>query len=126
MRQEVRQELKQIENQRMRFKAIFERYGKKHAYRGADITTILLREIRIFETGEQITEHLWFTQTKGFESLGELKEGDCIEFDARVTTYIKGYHGRREDVYKPSYKDWRLSYPTKIRLYTEGKKNETL
>jgi hypothetical protein len=29
--------------------------------------------------------------TKGFDALGELKQGDRIEFHARVKEYVKGY-----------------------------------
>ena len=31
-----------------------------------------------------MTNHIWFVMTKDFEALGELKEGDKIEFHARV------------------------------------------
>jgi hypothetical protein len=49
-------------------------------------------------------------------SLGDLKEGDLIQFDGRSKAYLKGYKGRRIDVYKPVEWDYKLSYPTKIKL----------
>ena len=47
-----------------------------------------------------------------------LKIGDKIEFDARVTTYMKGYMGRRDDVDAAALleKDYKLSRPTKIKV----------
>ncbi|HPC93309.1 MAG TPA: hypothetical protein PLU87_00070 [Sedimentisphaerales bacterium] len=110
-----RDEWKNLDGQRMRFRAIFERYGQKSAYRGAPLKTLLFREVCPVDGGVRVTDHLWFTETKGFRALGVLHQGDCVEFDARVTTYRKGYYGRREDVYKPSGQDWRLSFPTRIR-----------
>jgi hypothetical protein len=54
--------------------------------------------------------------TKGFRSLGELIEGDVVEFDARVTPYKKGYRGRNylHMVSKPPTIDYRLSRPTRV------------
>jgi len=48
----------------------------------------------------------WFNHTKGLEKLGELEEGDLIQFDARVKPCWKGYMCGREEVYKPVEKDW--------------------
>jgi len=101
-------------DERLRFRGFFVRYGQKRAFRGPPLATLLFRDVCLAENGQQMTDHLWFNETKGFKALGPLKEGDCIEFDARVTHYMKGYRGRREDIYKPTYKDWRLSFPTKI------------
>lgn len=109
-----RDEWKSLDGQRMRFRGIFVRYGQKSAYRGAPLKTLLFREVCPVDGGVHVTDHLWFTETKGFQALGLLHEGDCVEFDARVTTYRKGYYGRREDVYKASGQDWRLSFPTRI------------
>lgn len=39
------------------------------------------------ETNELVTDQLWFNYTKGFLTLGELKEGDLIKFNARVKNY---------------------------------------
>jgi hypothetical protein len=110
----MRPELDKLKGQRLRFRGTFVRYGHKDAFRGLPLTTILLSNVCLAETGECVTDHLWFTETKGIKALGFLNQNDCLEFDARVTMYSKGYHGPWEDVYKPAYKDWRLSRPTRI------------
>ena len=68
--------------------------------------------------GKKVTDHIWFSMTKGFEKLGELTEGDPIQFDARVKEYIKGYNGYREETRweKPVEKDYKLNNPTKIKV----------
>ncbi len=55
--------------------------------------TILLKDIRILETGTLATDHLWFTCGKTFDRL-RLNAGDQIAFNARVGQYEKGYKGR--------------------------------
>jgi len=78
--------------------------------------TLLLRDVVMVETGEKATDHLWFNLTKGFEALGELNEGDVIEFDARVKSYQAGYRGRdiERELDNPPRTDYKLSHPTKI------------
>ncbi len=66
-------------------------------------------------SGRVVSDHVWFTVTKGFAKLG-LQVGDVVTFDARVGPYIKGYEGYREDVYdKPVEQDYKLVYPTRLR-----------
>lgn len=101
---------------RSRFRGTVERFGSKRAYRGPDITTILLRDVVHEATGEIVTDHLWFTSGKWSASV---KIGDTIVFDARVGEYLKGYRGRREDVYSPMEVDYRLERPTKMRVVSE-------
>lgn len=106
----MRKELKKINKQRLTFSATVEKFGFKSAFRGSDIKTILLKDVK---TGDQIvTDHLWLTCGKWSESL---KIGDNITFDARVSNYTKGYQGYREDIYdKPVTTDYRLERPTKV------------
>jgi hypothetical protein len=67
------------------------------------------------ENGQLVTDHLWFNMTKGFEE-ANLHPGDIVEFRGKVEKYIKGYQGRREDVFgKPIEADYKLSRPTKVR-----------
>jgi len=47
---------------------------------------------------------------------GELKQGDKVEFHARVKEYVKGYVNYRDDI-DESEIDYKLSHPTKIRKY---------
>jgi hypothetical protein len=55
------------------------------------------------------------------EQLG-LQENDVVRFWARVTKYIKGYKGQREDVDKPLEQDYRFSFPTKLRKVADSSK----
>lgn len=115
--------------QRRRFKGVFERFGQKSGYKGLEVT-MLLKDVVDVRTNRTVTDHLWFTVGKRFKSLN-LKEGDVVHFDARVTAYIKGYRGRRgEDVDNPLERDWRLSFPTKVkkekdRICLGGEPNRT-
>lgn len=113
----MRKNLKNIEEFRGTFIGEFSRYGVKNGYMGIE-DTILLTDIKD-ENGKPMAKHLWFNLTKGFQSLGELKAGDRIQFNARVKAYWKGYKGRRWDVYKPIEKDYKLSHPTKVKLINE-------
>ena len=113
-----RLELKKIYKIRTRFKGVFVRIGiKTNTYTGWQEETLLLRDIIELETGKKVTDHLWFNYTKGFKDLGELSEGDILEFDARVTPYKKGYRGYDDDKWlaNPPRIDYKLSRPTKIK-----------
>lgn len=107
-----------MEEVRETFQGEFVRYGLKSGWHGQD-KTILLRNIKR-KDGKIVSDHLWFNFTKGFSNLGELQEGDIIQFDARVKEYEKGYKGWREDVYKPIEIDYKLSHPTKIMKVNKG------
>ena len=113
----MRKVLKEINGTRIKFKGIFERYGTKTNFKGYPEKTILLKDIN--DGMRMVTDHLWFSMTKGFQALGELKEGDAIYFHARVKEYHKGYAGYKEEVQweHPIQLDYKLSHPTKIRRY---------
>ena len=109
----MRKKLKQLNEIRARFRGTFVRAGMKNGYKGM-LPTIMLKNVENIETKEIVTEHLWFNLTKGFSAL-DLKEGEIVEFDARVKSYTKGYMGYRDDIYdKPVEYDYKLSHPTKI------------
>lgn len=110
----MRKGLEEINEQRTLFFAVFERYGIKSGWKGYPEKTILLKNV---SNGTRIvTDHIWFTMTKGFDALGELKQGDKIEFHARVKEYVKGYVNYRNDI-DESEIDYKLSHPTKIKKY---------
>jgi hypothetical protein len=112
----VREELKQRDGKRGRFTGTVKRFGKKPAYKGAPLDTLLLVDLRD-EAGTEVTDHLWFVVRKQLKELN-LQPGDKIEFTARVTTYIKGYRGRREDDWDRHTAvsvDYRLSHPTQFK-----------
>ncbi|MCI0712746.1 MAG: hypothetical protein L0154_21500 [Chloroflexi bacterium] len=110
----MRKELKALAGQRMRFRGQVERFGKKTAYRGPDKDTLLLTNINRADSDAVVADHLWLTAGKQLKDL-KLQVGDVIEFDARVDKYVKGYFGWRDDVYKPTEVDYRLTYPTKFK-----------
>ena len=109
----MREGLKAMENARSKFTGIFVRYGVKPAYKGPPIETLLFRDVRD-QTGKLVTDHIWFTTTKGFD-VYKFNDGDVVSFDARVKEYWKGYRGRRgDDGYSQVTKDYKLSHPNKI------------
>jgi hypothetical protein len=112
----MRKKLSKINNVRTSFDGIFVRYGTKPGYRGGDIPTILLKNI--CRDGVNVSDHIWFTMTKGFSKLGYLRGGEKIQFHARVKQYVKGYRGWDEDkqMESPVSIDYKLSNPTKIEI----------
>ena len=99
---------------RKKFRAIFSRFGKKMNYHGYSDQTILLLEVTDAETLKVVTDHVWFSYTKGFEKAG-LSPGVTVEFEARVTVYRKGYVNRRYKI-DESRVDFKLSNPTRISV----------
>lgn len=110
----MRKKLATEEGQRKKFTAIFSRIGKKTNYRGYMEETILLTDIVDLETNSVVTEHVWFTFTKGFQD-SRMKTGDRIQFEARIKKYLKGYVNRGLG-FKKRQVDYRLSNPTKITV----------
>lgn len=111
-----REALRAMNGERDRYRGVFVRFGKKRAFRGPDLTTILLQNVSSCATGKVVTDHLWFNETEGFKALYPLNPGDTLEFRARVKAYEKGYKGNRWDVAieSPITRDYKLSHPTKI------------
>jgi hypothetical protein len=110
----MRKHLEDKVGQRKRFKAVVTRFGKKVNYNGYTDTTILLTRIIDSETFIVVTDHQWFAYTKGFEK-AQLKEGDTIEFEARVKMYKKGYVNRKLSIHNRQ-SDYKLSHPTNIHV----------
>ena len=108
----MRKELKKLDEQREAFRGVFKKYGLKSGFRGSSTETILLVSIRD-DNGKIICDHRWFNTTKGFEALGTLREGDIVQFEARVKKYKKGYVNHRAGIDQSSF-DYKLSHPTKI------------
>lgn len=109
----MRKKLKAINGQRMRFVATVDRFGEKSAFRGPPTPTILLKDVKIKDSGEVVTDHLWFSKGKSWLNCAI---GSEVEFDARVTTYEKGYKGHREDVFVNTSIDYKLERPTKVEI----------
>lgn len=101
------------EGERSLYTGEFIRTGFKNGFKGP-VKTVLLKDVKD-ENGQLVTDHLWFNMTKGFED-ANLRPGDIVEFRGKVEKYIKGYTGRREDIFdKPIEADYKLSRPTKVR-----------
>jgi len=108
---------KQLEKQnkvRSSFVGIFVRFGTKTNYHGFPEKTVLLENIRNAEN-DIVCDHLWFNYTKQFQSLGDIKQGDAIRFDARVVEYKKGYVNHRKFIDEQTI-DYKLSHPTKVSV----------
>jgi len=113
----MRRELAKQEGQRKRFRATFIRLGKKTNYQGYSEETILLNRVIDAETGTVVTDHLWFSYTKGFQD-ARMQEGDTIEFEARVKEYRKGYVNRAYGINNRK-QDYKLSHPTRIAVVND-------
>lgn len=100
------------EGERARFHGTFERFGTKRGWQGATLQTVLLKDIHD-ATGQRVCDHLWCNLTRAFAAL-DLHPGDLVQFDARVREYVKGYFGRRDEVWKPAEVDYKLSHPTRV------------
>lgn len=109
----MRKTLSKLNEFRGKFTGTFVRCGTKPGWKGNIDTTILLKDIKDMN-GNIVSSHLWFNCTKGFMALGELNEGEMIEFFARVKPYVKGYVNNREFTDEREI-DYKLSHPTKVR-----------
>jgi hypothetical protein len=114
----MRKELKAISGERVRFRAIVERFGKKTNYHGFPSPTILLKNVTFAETGKEATDHVWFSVGKTIEAL-DLDAGTIIEFEARVGDYQKGYVNHREYIDERTI-DYKLNRPTRFVKISAG------
>jgi len=125
-RESYREELKKVgSEERHRFRGRVGRFGSKIGWNGP-VPTILLKDVEELSTGKIVTNHLWVNATKGFKDV-EPREGDILEFDARVTKYIKGYyeHDRYgNETVDHTRTDYQLSFPTKIVNVTKEEKKD--
>jgi hypothetical protein len=114
----MRAQLSKAAGERKKFRGVFTRLGKKAGYRGYSEETVLLTTVTDIDANVVVADHLWFSYTKGFIDAG-LKEGNVVEFEARIKKYSKGYVNRRYQINQQSI-DYRLSHPTKIRRVSEN------
>ena len=113
----MRRELAKEEGKRKKFKAVFDRVGKKVNYKGYSEETILLKNIIDIESQKIVADHVWFSYTQGFIK-ASLTTGESVEFEARVKEYRKGYVNKNYKM-DNSQKDFKLSNPTKIKKLRE-------
>jgi hypothetical protein len=117
----MREELAKLKGLRRTFKGTFVRFGSRSGFKHP-LVTILLTDIIDIASGRVVSDHVWFTVGKRFNEAG-LREGDVVQFKARVTTYLKGYQGRREIEENPVELDYRLSFPTDVKNMSQAKAN---
>lgn len=111
-----RTKLKEIgPDERHTFVGTFVRTGFK-SFQNKYSPTLLLKNIRM--DGELLTDHLWMNYGKNFLKLGKLHEGDEIQFNGRVGTYVKGYYT------KGYSKDYKIERPTKVSLINSNHEYE--
>ena len=108
----MRSKLSEDEGERKKFRAVFSRFGKKTNYQGYSESTVLLTRVIDVEKKIIVTDHAWFSLTKGFENIN-LQPGLIIEFEARVKSYDKGYVNKRYGINQKK-QDFRFSHPGKI------------
>jgi hypothetical protein len=113
-----RTKLKKMHGKRMTFRAVVGGFSMK-ANRFGQAETILLKDVSRIDTGQVVTDHVWFT--KGVSWAG-LHEGDTVEFDARVGDYTKGYVNWREGIDERRL-DYKLNNPTKVRKVEDKSHN---
>lgn len=110
----MRKLLASAEGVRKRFRATFIRFGRKTNFHGYSDQTLLLKKVLEVETNTVVTDHIWFSYTKGFEKLN-LQPGTVVEFEARIKAYTKGYVNRPQRL-DDRKTDYRLSHPTRISV----------
>lgn len=111
----MRNKLKRMDGERVRFRAVFVRFGEVAEYGGRVKETLLLHNVVDICTGGHVTDHLWFKVGKRWDQVS-LHPGDVVEFDARVKSYKKGYRGWRDIEAPLPSTDYKLSWPTKIKV----------
>jgi hypothetical protein len=113
-----RNPLRSLTETRGVFTATFVRYGLRPGWTRPTERTLLLRDITT-TGGKIVAEHLWFNLTSTFAMLGDLTEGDRVEFQARAKPYTKGYVNFREGV-DDRTTDYKLAWPTKARRVADA------
>jgi hypothetical protein len=112
----LRSELRNKNEERLKFSAIFSRYGSKANWKGYAETTLLLTDL-CFEDGSSATDHIWINETKECKSLGPLRAGQKLSFEARIGSYEKGFKYKGQAL-TPVRSDFKLNRLTKIRKIT--------
>ena len=110
----MRKSLKKYNGKRIEFTAKVGRKGKKSGWRGREEITLLLQNIKS-NSGEFIADHIWVNWTKTLRCAG-IKEGDQINFKGTVESYLKGYFGRRDDIYIEPQWDFKIARLAQVAI----------
>jgi hypothetical protein len=114
----VRLGLKNLNNARRVFRGTFQGFSRKHMRQEFE-WTLILKNITD-KDGNVLTDHLWFNLNKEFDKLN-LKDGDRVEFSARVVEYVKG----RKNVSKKNKEiDYKLDLIKGIRKLPSDEKSD--
>ena len=114
----MRKKLSTSEGERRKFIATFSRVGKKRNFKGYAEDTILLTDVKDAELNSVVADHVWFSYSQTFDK-AHLREGDEIEFEARVKAYEKGYVNKQLGINQRK-EDFKLSNPTKVKVLKKG------
>lgn len=111
----MREKLKEAEDRKTRFIGRISRSGKRRDGNNI-IETILMLDITNSK-GQYVADHMWFEKRAGFDRVKGLEDGDVVQFYATSTIYLKGYLGRRRNVYDSNLKlDYRLTNLENIKI----------
>ena len=112
--------LKKREGQTIEVTAVFSRNGTR-TEKTCTYQTALLLDVRDADTGELLTDHLWFNAGNTWQKT-EISPDDTVRFKARAIEYRTGYWGpskmrRRED---PPRVDYKLTPPRNLEVIMIG------
>lgn len=77
--------------------------GEFGGFKSSDDIFCLVTNIRLEETNELLTDHLWFETEKGFSDLRPLCKGEIVRITGIVENYTKGY-------VSDGFYNWELDY----------------
>lgn len=110
----MRKSLSKLERTRTTFRGTFCGYDTKISYYGPE-KTVLLENITLAESGDSLNGQVRVKCTKGFSKL-RLREGDIVEFDARVTKFKDRRQRNQWDFFDSTVTvGYQLSHPTKVK-----------
>ena len=78
--------------------------------KGKETKTICIENIRLENSGEEITSHVWFVCGNAFDK-PSIKKGSEISFRAKVVMYVKGVYQERFD--------YTLNFPSHVQVVGE-------
>ena len=105
----MRKKLKEIENERQSFTAVYVRTGNKRLKKTCiKDATVLIKNVKNKE-GKVVADHLWIDNIDDFSKL-KLATGDVISFSAKARAYLKGSWESGKKF------DFSLSYPRQAKL----------
>lgn len=112
----MRKKLKELKDKRIKIIAGFEKFGTKINFKGFPEQTALFVNLTD-ENNNELCDHIWFTVGKRIANLN-LKYGNIVSFEARISEYVKGYVNFKEYVDERTI-DYKLNNPTNFKIIKE-------